>query len=129
MSFTHLIQSIYDIEKFYNEMKHNFKETIDHLTTENDQQKLLLSSLQNSIDIFTKENNQQNNFNRLPSKKTTSGFRNVTKNGNNKWQVGLTISGIYNYFGSFEDVELADIVAQEARNKYHKQFKCDGVSK
>jgi len=83
----------------------------------------------NKIENLRECTYQQNNFNRLPSKKTTSGFRNVTKNGNNKWQVGLTISGIYNYFGSFEDVELADLVAQEARDKYHKQFKCNGVSK
>jgi hypothetical protein len=26
------------------------------------------------------------------------------------------------YIGSFEDVELADLVAQEARDKYHGRF-------
>jgi hypothetical protein len=83
----------------------------------------------NKIENLRECTYQQNSFNRLPSKKNTSGYRNVTKNSNNKWQVGLTLKGQYHYFGSFNDIELADLVAQEARDKYHKQFKCNGVSK
>ena len=82
----------------------------------------------NKIENLRECTYQQNSFNRLPSKKTTSGYRNVTKNSNKKWQVGLTLAGQYKYFGSFDDIELADLVAQEARSKYHKQFKFNGVS-
>jgi hypothetical protein len=40
----------------------------------------------------------------------------------NKWVVRLNINGKVRHIGVFSDVELADLVAQEARNKYHKEF-------
>ena len=41
---------------------------------------------------------------------------------NKKWYVRLRIDGIRRYFGSFDDLELASLVADEARAKYHGEF-------
>lgn len=80
----------------------------------------------NLIENLRECTTQENCFNRLPSSKNSSGYRNVTKN-NDKWQVHLNIKGKCKYFGAFEDIELAGLVAEEARDKYHKQFKFDGI--
>ena len=39
-----------------------------------------------------------------------------------KWQVQLKINGKCKHFGYFEDLELAELVAHEARDKYHGKF-------
>jgi hypothetical protein len=38
------------------------------------------------------------------------------------WVVNITINRKRQYIGSFEDVELADLVATEARDLYHGQY-------
>lgn len=49
-----------------------------------------------------------------------SGFHNVGwENHSKKWRVVLTIDGKLRSFGRFEDIELADLVAQEARDLYY----------
>lgn len=40
----------------------------------------------------------------------------------NKWKVDVRINGKRKYIGVFEDFELAELVAQEARDKYHGKF-------
>lgn len=40
----------------------------------------------------------------------------------NKWLVQMQINNKKMYFGCFDDLELADLVAQEARAKYHGKF-------
>ena len=41
---------------------------------------------------------------------------------NNKWRVRISVKNKSISIGCFEDLELADLVAQEARDKYHKEF-------
>jgi hypothetical protein len=82
----------------------------------------------NKIENLRECSLQQSAFNRLPPQKSTSGFRNVTKN-KEKWQVHLNFKNKCMYFGSFDNIELADLVAQEARDKYHKEFKTNEIKK
>jgi len=64
--------------------------------------------------------NQRNQ--KLPSH-NTSGFKGVIWHKKlNKWMVKIKVNKIQKYFGIYEDIELADLVAQEARNKYHGNF-------
>lgn len=52
-----------------------------------------------------------------------SGCRNVTKQkGRNKFSVYIRVNGKSKFIGNFEDLELADLVANEARSKYHGAF-------
>ena len=51
----------------------------------------------------------------------TSGHKNVFRQ-NNKWCVRLKINGRNTWFGGYDDIELAHLVAIEARNKHHKEF-------
>ena len=68
----------------------------------------------------------QNQWNRKLSKNNTSGIKGVTWNTHtNKWLAQTTINGKNKYLGYFEDIELAELVVQEARNKYHGEFARD----
>lgn len=77
----------------------------------------------NRIENLRSATNQENQRNKKQHKNNSSGYKNVTFNARNKkWQVGLMINKRYKYFGLFEDIELADLVATEARNKYFGEF-------
>ena len=53
----------------------------------------------------------------------TSGVKGVSwRRKSKKWTVRVTVDGEYKSFGSYDDLELAELVAIEARNKYHKEF-------
>jgi hypothetical protein len=47
----------------------------------------------------------------------------------NKYQVRLRINKQNTVIGHFEDLELAQLVAMEARNKYHGVYANHGVTK
>ena len=52
-----------------------------------------------------------------------SGIKNVCWNKKHKkWVVKLQINKKRIHFGMFEDIELAELVAHEARDKYHQNF-------
>lgn len=54
---------------------------------------------------------------------STSGIKGVTRHsGGKRWQVHVRVNGKYMYLGLYEDLELAELVAEEARNKYHGAF-------
>lgn len=40
----------------------------------------------------------------------------------NKWQVRIACNGVKHYFGSYDDIELAELVASEARELLHGEF-------
>ena len=64
-----------------------------------------------------------NNQNAKIRKDNNSGIKGVSlKKG--KWYVQLRINGFKKSFGYFKDLELADLVAQEARDKYHGEYAC-----
>ena len=55
--------------------------------------------------------------------KNTSGAKNVyLHKSTGKWQVKIAFDGKSKHLGLFDDFELADLVAVEARSKYHGQF-------
>lgn len=80
----------------------------------------------NRIENLRSITQQQNCLNKKHKSNSSSLYKNVylqpspkNKNWKRNWVVSLTVDKKRKYIGSFEDVELADLVAQEARNKYH----------
>ena len=83
----------------------------------------------NRIENLREVTQQQNCLNRKHHSSSKSPYKNVylqppTKNPewNRNWVVSLMVNGKRKYVGSFVDVELADLVATEARNLYHGQY-------
>jgi hypothetical protein len=66
---------------------------------------------------------QQNNFNRGLESTSTTGIKGVCWYGREgKWRVQMNVNGKRKTIGSFRDIELAELVAQEARSLYHGEF-------
>jgi hypothetical protein len=96
------------------------KKNIDHIDGN-----YLNNKIQNLRDVTQ----QENCLNRKHKSTSKSPCKNVyrqppPKNSNwaQNWVVSITVKGNRKYIGSFKDLELADLVASEARNKFHKQF-------
>lgn len=88
--------------------------TIDHI--DNDR-------TNNKIENLRAATQQQNCLNRVKHKHSKSLYKNVYWNAaTKKWAVVLTVERKRRYFGVYEDIEFADLVAQEARNKFHGKF-------
>jgi hypothetical protein len=68
----------------------------------------------------TRSQNCQNSKKRITNK---SGVKNVHWNKKTqKWQIILMINGKNKHFGYFENLAVADLVAQEVRNKYYGEY-------
>lgn len=81
------------------------------------------NSENNRIENLRPATVSQNQWNSVKNQKNTSGYKNVTWSAKlKKWQVIVRVYRKDIYIGYFEDLELADLVAQEARNKYHGEF-------
>lgn len=81
------------------------------------------NKLNNRIENLRAATKSQNCQNQKTPIDNTSGYKNVMwKKSKNKWLVALKVCNKYLHIGYFDDIELADLVAQEARNKYHKEF-------
>lgn len=77
----------------------------------------------NRIENLRIATHEQNMRNAKKSKNNTSGIKGVSwYKRDKKWQVKLCISRKQLSFGLFKDKELAELVAIEARDKYHKEF-------
>jgi hypothetical protein len=77
----------------------------------------------NRIENLREATGSQNQKNRGLPRNNTSGYKNVTWcKSVGKWQVGMSFKKKFKKIGFFDDIELADLVAQEARNKYHGEF-------
>lgn len=64
--------------------------------------------------------NQRNTGKR---RNNTSGVKNVSWNSKNrKWRITLYLDGKNKCFGSYEDLEVAEIIAAELRHYYHGDF-------
>lgn len=73
----------------------------------------------------TKAENSRNQ--RLRST-NTSGIKNVRwYKAHSTWQVSMRIDGKEKHFGYYKDLELADLVATEARDKHYGKFANHGV--
>ena len=72
----------------------------------------------------------QNVQNKSLNKNNKSGSKNVYwSQQEGKWGVGIRINKSKKHFGFFKDLELADLVAMEARNKFHGQFANHGTQR
>ena len=77
----------------------------------------------NKVENLRPATSQENNRNKKLKIESISKCKNIVWHKKaQKWQVGIKINNSYKYFGLFEDLELADLVAHEARNKYFGQF-------
>jgi len=83
----------------------------------------------NKIENLREATQQQNCLNRKHHSNSKSPYKNVylqspIKNAEWKrnWVVRVNVGGKSKYIGSFEDLELADLVATEARDKFHGAF-------
>jgi hypothetical protein len=81
------------------------------------------NKLNNKIENLREVSQQQNCLNRKHHKNSKSPYKNVMWNESaKKWAVTMQVNGKRKYFGVFEDIEFAELVAIEARNKYHGQY-------
>jgi hypothetical protein len=95
------------------QMHHNYlPKFIDHIDG---------NPLNNKIDNLRECLHSENSKNRVTPKNNTSGVKGVDKSGN-KWKVRIGLNFGRLYLGTYDDLELAELVAIEGRNKYHKQF-------
>ncbi len=64
-----------------------------------------------------------NNYNRSLDSNNTSGIKGVSWHKRDcRWIVQVGVGGIRITVGRFKDIELAELVAVEFRNKYHGDF-------
>jgi hypothetical protein len=77
----------------------------------------------NKIENLREATQQQNCLNRKHHSNSKSPYKNVYwHQAMNKWTVVMQVDGSRKQLGYYDDVELADLVAMEARNKFQGQF-------
>jgi hypothetical protein len=92
----------------------NFEGYIDHIDG---------NRSNNRIENLRVVNRVQNQWNRKISHNNTIGIKGVRlRKDSNKYEARISINGSRLVLGSFDDLELAELVVMEARNKYHKEF-------
>ncbi|MFW0989056.1 HNH endonuclease [Cronobacter sakazakii] len=78
----------------------------------------------NNLRVVTTAENLRN---RGMQKRNTSGVKGVNrKKGRRGWEVRIGVNHRRLFLGTFDDIELAELVAKEARAKYHGEFANDG---
>jgi hypothetical protein len=81
------------------------------------------NKLNNKIENLRPATRQQNGQNSVMRKNNKSGAKGVCwSKPTNKWRVQINVNKEKKYFGVYKDLELAELVAIEARNKYHNNF-------
>lgn len=79
--------------------------------------------LNNKVENLRAATRVENGANLPLRKDNKSGVKNVCwHKAANKWQVSVKANGKRHNFGLFDDLELAALVASEARDKYHGKF-------
>ena len=77
----------------------------------------------NRIENLREATISQNGMNSIKTKRNKSGVKGLCwDKSRNKWMVFIKANGISKTIGRFDDFELAELVAIEARNKYHGEF-------
>jgi hypothetical protein len=77
----------------------------------------------NRIENLREANRVTNQYNSKLSRMNTSGSKNVSFCAQTKkWAVKMMLFGKRRTLGRFDDIELADLVAREARAKFHGAF-------
>ena len=83
----------------------------------------------NKIENLRPATLNQNAQNAKLRKDSISGIKNVSWNKVDKsWKVRIQVNNKRITIGQFKDLELAALVAEEARDKYHKQFANHGAA-
>jgi len=81
------------------------------------------NKLNNKIENLRNATHIQNSQNVKLQKNNTSGVKNVSfEKRTKKWTVRIGIDGKYKSFGAYKDLELAELIAIEARNKHHGEY-------
>lgn len=77
----------------------------------------------NRIENLREVTRSENQFNKAMCSNNTSGFRGVNWHKHSKsWVVRVCTKGKTKILGYFKDLELAGLVADEARNLYHGKY-------
>ena len=77
----------------------------------------------NRIENLREATQQQNCLNRVAHKNNRSGYKNVHwDKAMNKWCVLINVFKKRKVIGYYDDIELAGLVAEEARDKFHGEF-------
>ena len=77
----------------------------------------------NRLENLREVTRSENQFNKAMCSNNTSGFRGVNWHKHSKsWLVRVCTKGKTKILGYFKDLELAGLVADEARNLYHGKF-------
>ncbi len=77
----------------------------------------------NSIENLRETTQQLNCLNRVTHKNSSSGCKNVHwDKKSKKWRVCLSVDRKRLLIGQFEDLEFAELVADEARQKFHGTY-------
>ena len=111
---------LYGIHRIIFLMHHgHLPEYIDH--ADNDR-------LNNRIENLRQATNIQNSYNRGKQSNNRSGFKGVHwKKQIKHWVVEIQVNKTKKYLGIYKDLELAALVAAEARNLYHGSFAKQGA--
>jgi len=80
----------------------------------------------NRIINLREANNSQNAWNRVANKTAGNNIKGLRLRKNNKWEARIQVDKKSKYLGVYDDLELAEFVVIEARNKYHKEFANNG---
>jgi hypothetical protein len=84
--------------------------------------------LDNRIENLRPANRSENQCNRGAIASNTSGYPNVTWHRKSaKWAVRVCKNGVTRSVGYFDDLELAGLVAAEARSLYHGAYAKQGT--
>lgn len=77
----------------------------------------------NAIENLRDATFSQNQFNSKVPKNNKSGVKGVCWfNASKKWRVQITANKVKHFFGYFDDLELASLVATEARDRLHGKW-------
>jgi hypothetical protein len=77
----------------------------------------------NTIENLREADNTTNQWNVKIQKNNTSGYKNVNwVKKDKRYKVEITVNKTKKYLGYFADLELAVLVAHEARDLYHGKF-------
>lgn len=81
------------------------------------------NSRNNKFTNLREASTSQNALNKKLNANNTSGVKGVSfRKDRKKYAVTFIVDGKSKSFGHYEDLELAELVANEARNKYHGQY-------
>ena len=105
----------YSVHKVIFTMHHGYMPVVvDHIN---------LTKTDNSIENLRAADHHTNNYNKSVQKNNKLGMKNICWHSQNKkWLVQLTQKGKKIVSFMTDDLELAQLVAHEARDKYHGEF-------